>query len=732
MRALFPAPLSRAWAVACLSLALVFGLLTASPPRPAWAQSPAQQPPSPWQPEIIDHHAVPGRLLAVDKSAQRLFLLERRSPLAQTRKFICSTGRKEGDKSIEGDLKTPEGIYFIVQYINSGLDFVKYGKEAYTLNYPNPVDRLRMKTGYGIWIHGRGEPIVPMQTEGCVAMINEDLADMGKILEPGMPVALTSSFSIKNGPEAAASAESVLALEKRVKDWARAWASRSRDFFDFYDPSAYGIAQGEPFSRFRAQKERLFKILPWIKIEVSDIQVLEGPGYWVTWFHQDYSAPNLTSKGVRRLYWQKDENGDFKILGMEWVPGLSTGTLLASAEPALPPLEASPRTEEQAAAEQNASAQKAEAPPAADATKPADGAKANEAVLVASTEKLVAVPASKEQGDSPSPEEMPEPLLAPFLTMLNANNGRVPKGEWTGVMPVPSKKGKQAGGQSAQKTEASVAQAPAAPSPKADAPAPEQTAPGLELLGGTLDKALQAAADAPPPPPAADKPVTALEESKEAPKTAEALPPAKEPAPQTQPAEAAPEPVQEKAAQEKPADQSAPADALATAPGPKTESPETLEAPKVRVFFGEHAPENQPVQESAPSPAPPAQTPEQDIAAAVMEITGRIREWAESWQAADLEAYASFYSPDAVQGARKGSAAIRRHKEGLWRRGKPEQVKLNDIQVSVQGDTATARMMQEYSSSAGHTDIGYKTLTLKKTDGLWRITREDWKAQPDG
>jgi murein L,D-transpeptidase YafK len=300
-----------------------------------------------WQTTIEEHHATPEHLIVVDKSQQRLSLFERRSPLKQTRLFTCTTGQIEGDKEKEGDLKTPEGIYFVVQRIGSGLEYIKYGTEAYTLNYPNPVDRIRKKTGYGIWLHGRGEPLTPLQTQGCVALNNEDLASLGKLLFPGAPVALTESFSLSMG-ENSREDPVVSALEKKVQAWAKAWSQRSPTMFDFYDKQAYTIAQGEPFARFQAQKERLFRQLPWIRNSIRDIRILQGPGYWVTWFNQDYRAPNLSTSGVRRLYWARDARGEFKILGMEWAPGMSTGTLLASSESALPPLETQPRTELQA------------------------------------------------------------------------------------------------------------------------------------------------------------------------------------------------------------------------------------------------------------------------------------------------------------------------------------------------------------------------------------------------
>jgi ketosteroid isomerase-like protein len=40
----------------------------------------------------------------------------------------------------------------------------------------------------------------------------------------------------------------------------------------------------------------------------------------VTWFEQYYRAPNMTAEGVRRLYWQPGDNGELRIVGMEWLP----------------------------------------------------------------------------------------------------------------------------------------------------------------------------------------------------------------------------------------------------------------------------------------------------------------------------------------------------------------------------------------------------------------------------
>ncbi len=272
-----------------------------------------------WQPRIYDF-ALPKRVIAIDKNQQQFHIFEKHSPLTLKVTYPCTTGQVQGDKQVENDLRTPEGIYFIGYKIAKGLDFKEYGGVAYTLNYPNPVDRLRGKTGYGIWIHSKGEDadIVPLNTRGCIAIERKNIIEVAPLLGLGIPVVVGGSLNANQVPVQDTGVSRHLRL--RMEQWTRAWASRSQKFFDFYDQASYTKAMPESFDAFRANKQRLFKLLAWINIFNREVHVLEGPGYWVTWSEQFYRAPNLSTEGIRRLYWQRDEGGQFRIVGMEWIP----------------------------------------------------------------------------------------------------------------------------------------------------------------------------------------------------------------------------------------------------------------------------------------------------------------------------------------------------------------------------------------------------------------------------
>lgn len=272
-----------------------------------------------WTPELKSHPAGPSRFLAISKKKQRFFIFEQKSPLSLVNDLACTTGEKEGDKLVEGDLRTPEGVYFIQSRKDEGLDFDLYGNLAFTLNFPNPVDRLRGKTGFGIWIHGRGHDIVPRETKGCIALNNNDISGLDPLLGRNMPVVVARDLIWSGQIEQSKAPKELLS---RVEAWAQAWKNKDDAFFSFYDPQKYSQAQNDSFSAFKNHKKGLFNSLPWIEVRLYDLRFMPGPGYWVTWFNQFYRSPSLTSQGIKRLYWELDDSGQFRIVGKEWDEGV--------------------------------------------------------------------------------------------------------------------------------------------------------------------------------------------------------------------------------------------------------------------------------------------------------------------------------------------------------------------------------------------------------------------------
>jgi len=289
---------------ALMAIVLVLSLV----PSTGWGEG--------WQAPLTDSDKGPQRFVAIDKNSQMFFLFERKSPLRVVEKLPCTTGSLIGDKLKEGDLRTPEGVYFITSRLDGGLDWEQYGDLAYPLNFPNPVDIIKGKTGHGIWIHGRGNTITPYETRGCVALNTPDIRGLDNQLELRMPVVIGNRLQLDKTPETLArEADEVVAA---THAWAKAWESKSEAFFEFHDPQKFALSQGQPFSAFRNQKEGLFRKLPWILVAVEDVRAVAGPDYWVTYFIQFYRSPSLISQGVKRLYWQKNDKDKWVVVGMEF------------------------------------------------------------------------------------------------------------------------------------------------------------------------------------------------------------------------------------------------------------------------------------------------------------------------------------------------------------------------------------------------------------------------------
>ena len=138
--------------------------------------------------------------IAVDASRSRLYLFENTSTgLHLLADYYISVGKSGIEKMAEGDLRTPLGVYFITGSVNPKALKDFYGAGALPINYPNPLDTRRGKTGSGIWLHGTppnqfARP--PKASDGCVVMANPDLQFiMGTVEARSTPVVIAPSLN---------------------------------------------------------------------------------------------------------------------------------------------------------------------------------------------------------------------------------------------------------------------------------------------------------------------------------------------------------------------------------------------------------------------------------------------------------------------------------------------------------------------------------------------------------
>jgi len=121
--------------------------------------------------------------ILVEKSTQKLFVYENtENQLLSVFEVPCSTGEVGGVKRKAGDKKTPEGIYFLKDEYEDRYLSPIYGLKAFPTDYPNLLDRRQGKNGSAIWIHGTNKKLVPMDSNGCIALNNPDILKLSDFI----------------------------------------------------------------------------------------------------------------------------------------------------------------------------------------------------------------------------------------------------------------------------------------------------------------------------------------------------------------------------------------------------------------------------------------------------------------------------------------------------------------------------------------------------------------------
>ncbi len=254
--------------------------------------------------------------ILVDKANNRLYLYENAGPDKPPRRirdYYVSTGQAEGNKYVEGDLRTPEGVYFVQHYITDSDLPDLYGKGAFTLNYPNAWDERQGKTGYGIWLHGTESGFYsrpPLDSEGCVVMPNLDLEAIKPYIEPGRtPVVIAERLEwLTRDAWEGRRAE----LKDAVEGWRSDWESMSTErYLAWYDDEFWSPSRER--DEWDAHKKAVLAGKTEQTIELDNLTLLGYPSeaaagerLVVAQFRQDYDSNNFSSVMNKRLYLRRD------------------------------------------------------------------------------------------------------------------------------------------------------------------------------------------------------------------------------------------------------------------------------------------------------------------------------------------------------------------------------------------------------------------------------------------
>jgi len=231
--------------------------------------------------------------------------------------FSMSIGEEGPGKMYSGDKRTPLGVYFITEQLDTSKMHEKYGATAFPLDYPNAWDQRAGRDGDGIWVHGahpEDGQRPERDTDGCIALANKDLRTLAAEFEDNTtPVLVTREVA---WGKASDNDTLRVELENQIADWV---ASKAKgDLFTFlslYDKDfkRWGMDKSE-WSTLNLQSVSQRKTR---EIELSELLLLAYPdeeGLYLSRFRQTVKDGEREIVSTARLYWRRDASGTLKIV----------------------------------------------------------------------------------------------------------------------------------------------------------------------------------------------------------------------------------------------------------------------------------------------------------------------------------------------------------------------------------------------------------------------------------
>lgn len=256
--------------------------------------------------------------VVIDLSKSRLYLYKNDADtLSLVSDQYVSIGKNGAIKNIEGDKKTPVGIYHITSYLppEELPDF--YGAGAFPINYPNVLDKIKGKTGHGIWLHGTPTDTYsrpPRASDGCVTLSNAALENFKQLLDPGhTPVIIAESIDwVKRENVVTLNQEFTTVLESWRQDW------QSMDSEHYLNNYSESFLSGKmDYKKWSTHKRRVNKQKKFILVELDDINVFSYPGennLRIINFRQKYNSNNYKQTSRKQQYWQREADGVWRII----------------------------------------------------------------------------------------------------------------------------------------------------------------------------------------------------------------------------------------------------------------------------------------------------------------------------------------------------------------------------------------------------------------------------------
>ena len=228
-----------------------------------------------------------------------------------------SIGLNGAGKQRAWDRKTPLGVYFITDRLDTSRMADKYGVAAFPLDYPNAWDRHQARTGNGIWLHGvdhKQPRRPPRDTDGCLALPNQQLLQLADRLQP-----LTTPVIVARQIEWALPAE-LAALRREF----RAVLDRWRQSLEQGDLLTYLTLYHDEFTHrgmdkpdWASYRLDVFDARELLSVELKDVLLLldpDEPDLYLSRFTQVSTTAGGPVTMTKRLYWKRRPGNVWQIV----------------------------------------------------------------------------------------------------------------------------------------------------------------------------------------------------------------------------------------------------------------------------------------------------------------------------------------------------------------------------------------------------------------------------------
>lgn len=275
------------------------------------------------------------QVLIADKSAQKIYLFQQKeNNLSIFYQAPMASGRRRGDKKLQGDKKTPEGIYHFRQFFSRPQLEKKYGphqaKEygggALTLNYPNVFDRRKNKSGHGIWLHATDydNKKTGFTSQGCLVLEENYFQEIrSQVSLLTTPVVIVEKLYYQ---EDSSWKKHHQDLKQFFNSWMTSWRKEDLNSYLHHYAPTFQTKNHPSRKKFGQYKKRIFRRQGAPKIEHDRATILVHRNQGLIMFTQKYASQSLQDTGIKVLYLEWNKDYQWQIIREHWFkpPSLSS------------------------------------------------------------------------------------------------------------------------------------------------------------------------------------------------------------------------------------------------------------------------------------------------------------------------------------------------------------------------------------------------------------------------